>query len=560
MKEISCKILTILFKELDKNNLPPEILCQGIPYNLNYLRNENGNIEWDVYCKIMSNTRSLWNDEDYIRLGINLIEWKLHPVLSTMIGLFLNTKEMYRLITSTKRGIGTQYFRCITSTFSEIDKHHLEILVELPAGYQYCKEFFLITKGFFIAAPRLLKFSHSSVIMHETDRGALYKISLPQRNSPFAWFRQLLSLPSSKRAGIREMNETYALLYDRYNQLEESKAHIQKQAKQLETAHSISNIIRSNLDLDFTLNAVAQSMVNVAGFAAVEINVDWKMDRERIKRAVSIGIVPATTTPLKRVLEGQGNSFGEINLWLIPGSSTDDAQHLLDYVISPISIEILNALSFKLVNEYRRKLENKVDEIQRAILEERRRISGELHDDLGTNLSAIALMSGVMNQNLPGDKVGKISVIAQQSLDKINEIVWSLNPKNDNLENLVAYIRKYAVEYFEPTSIKCKVNLPSSIPDFVIKGEHRRNVFYTVKEALHNIIKHAQATETELNFSLKNDVLSIVILDNGIGIPEGELNRFGNGIRNMKSRMEMIDGKFAIENDSGTRITLSLAV
>lgn len=560
MKEVSCKTLTILFQELGKNNLPLEILCKGIPYNLNHLHNKNGNIEWDVYCKIMSNTRSLWNDDDYIRLGIKLIESKLHPVLSAMVGFFLNTKEMYRLMTGSKKGIGTQYFRCIKATFSDIDKHHLEILLELPAGYQYCKEFFLITKGVFIAAPGLLKFSHSSVIMHETDRGALYKISLPQHYRPFAWFRQFLSFLSSKRAGLRELTETYELLYDRYNQLEESKAHIQKQARQLETAHSISNIIRSNLDLDFTLNAVALSLINVAGFAAVEINVDWTMDQVPVKRIVRMGVLPAMAAPLKRVLEGHGNSIGVINLWLLPGSPTDDAQHLLDYIISPITVEILNALSFKLVNDYRKKLESKVDEIQGAILEERRRISSELHDDLGTNLSAIAIMSGVMNQNLPGDKAEKISVIAQQSLDKINEIVWSLNPKNDNLENLVAYIRKYAVEYFEPTSIRCIVNLPSEIPDLVIKGEHRRNVFYTVKEALHNIIKHAQATEAELNFTLKNDVLSIVILDNGIGIPPGELNRFGNGIMNMKSRMEKIHGKFLIENDSGTKITLFLAV
>ena len=80
------------------------------------------------------------------------------------------------------------------------------------------------------------------------------------------------------------------------------------------------------------------------------------------------------------------------------------------------------------------------------------------------------------------------------------------------------------------------------------------------KEALHNIIKHAKATEAELNFVVKNNVLSVVIHDNGIGMPQGELNRFGNGIKNMRNRMTSILGNMRIENHQGTKITLSLPV
>ena len=560
MKEVSCKVLEIFFKELDKNNLSADILCKDIPYNLDYLRNEKMNIEWAIFCKIMSNTRSVWNDDGLLQLGIKLVERKVLPVLSAMIGFFLTMKEMYRLITSSKIGIGTQYFRCIKATYRVIDKDHVEILLELPSGYHYSTEFFLVTKGFFIAAPELLKFTHSSVTMHETSLGALYKISLPQRKKYYTWFRQFLSLPSSKKAGIQILNETYKLLYDRYNQLEENKAHIQKQAKQLETAHSISNIIRSNLDLDFTLNSIAESLTEIADFAAVEINVDWTQGQEPVKRNIRMGVTPEKVKPLKRVLEGHGNSFGEIIVWPRPESPVDEAQHLLDIIILPITMEILNTFSFKLVNDYRRRLEKKVDEIQAAIVEERRRISSELHDDLGTNLSAIALLSSVTNQDVYKEKTDRISIIAQQSLDKINEIVWSLNPKNDNLDNLLAFIRKYAMEYFEPTNIRCTVKWPHEILNSVIKGEHRRNIFFIVKEAMHNIIKHAAATEVELIFAIEREVLSVVIKDNGKGFPKGELNRFGNGLKNMQNRMKSINGNFSIENHFGTKITLSLPI
>jgi len=126
---------------------------------------------------------------------------------------------------------------------------------------------------------------------------------------------------------------------------------------------------------------------------------------------------------------------------------------------------------------------------------------------------------------------------------------------------MVAYIRRYAAEYFENAPVKLKITTPARMDHIPISGEHRRNIFYAVKEALHNIIKHAQATDAELIFTMKNGGLSVVIKDNGIGMPqEGELKRFGNGISNMKNRMKSINGDFIIENHQGTKITLTLPV
>ncbi len=93
-----------------------------------------------------------------------------------------------------------------------------------------------------------------------------------------------------------------------------------------------------------------------------------------------------------------------------------------------------------------------------------------------------------------------------------------------------------------------------------ISGEHRRNIFFAVKEALHNIIKHAMATEAILKLTVKHNVLSIVIYDNGKGFNKEELNKFGNGLNNMRNRMKNINGNCIIENHKGARITLTLPV
>ncbi len=207
----------------------------------------------------------------------------------------------------------------------------------------------------------------------------------------------------------------------------------------------------------------------------------------------------------------------------------------------------------------RKKLEK-----QQAIVQERKRISADLHDDVGSGLSRIILLSEMVKKvaKTPETKkeAQKISTISQELSSNISEIIWALNSNNDYVENLVAYIRRYAAEYFENSTAKLTINTPAKMDHTPISGEHRRNIFYTVKEAMHNIIKHAKATEAELNFTVKNNVLSVVIHDNGIGMPAVEMNRFGNGLINMQNRMKNINGNFHIENHMGTKITLSVPV
>ena len=118
----------------------------------------------------------------------------------------------------------------------------------------------------------------------------------------------------------------------------------------------------------------------------------------------------------------------------------------------------------------------------------------------------------------------------------------------------------YAGDYFQNSPVRFKMTAPAHFPHTPLTSEQRRNIFYAVKEALHNVVKHAQATEAEVMVTLKNQVLAIIIRDNGVGMPEGELNRFGNGINLMRKRLEGIGGEFSIESSEGTRIILSMPV
>lgn len=190
---------------------------------------------------------------------------------------------------------------------------------------------------------------------------------------------------------------------------------------------------------------------------------------------------------------------------------------------------------------------------------ERNRISADMHDDLGSGITAIRLYSELAKTRMDETtvpEIEKISSSANELLNNMNAIIWTMNSNNDTLENMVAYIRSYSQEYFEGTGITCKYNIADKMPDMPVSGKIRRNVFLVVKEILNNIIKHSKATEVTITFTTTQDGLALLVHDNGIGIDMNNIRRFGNGLTNMKKRMEEMNIDFSIENKEGTLVTL----
>jgi signal transduction histidine kinase len=206
----------------------------------------------------------------------------------------------------------------------------------------------------------------------------------------------------------------------------------------------------------------------------------------------------------------------------------------------------------------KKEFENQIA-IIKAQQEERNRISADMHDDLGAGMTTIRLYSELAKSRIgdtPIPEIEKISSSANELLNKMNAIIWSMSSSNDSLGNMIAYIRSYSLEYFENTGINCKITIPENLPNIVVSGEIRRNVFLVVKEALNNVLKHSDAKEVTIILKRVSDGLQLTIQDNGIGINFEKLRQFGNGLKNMKKRMSDINIDFSIENNNGTLITL----
>ncbi len=210
--------------------------------------------------------------------------------------------------------------------------------------------------------------------------------------------------------------------------------------------------------------------------------------------------------------------------------------------------------------------QNQLKEMERqfAIEKERTRISKDMHDEVGASLTRISILSELAKQQRDTLKaqeiISQISEISGGVVDEMSEIIWAMNPRNDTLDSFSSYIRHYISGYLETVGISSTFLFPDEIPPHFMSSELRRNLFLTVKEALHNVVKHAGATKVHSELTLKGHILLFVIHDNGKGFDEQLIKSWGNGLTNMRKRIEESGGKFTITtgNSHGTRIMLEV--
>ncbi len=150
-----------------------------------------------------------------------------------------------------------------------------------------------------------------------------------------------------------------------------------------------------------------------------------------------------------------------------------------------------------------------------------------------------------------------ISEAAGEMIDKMSEIIWAMNSSNDSLENLIAYMRSFAADFLEHAHITHQFYIPESIPHVKLSGGTRRNIYLAVKESLHNVVKHAKATEVKIEIMVQRN-MTILIKDNGQGFNQEKVRLFGNGLKNIQKRMEAIGGQADITSDNGTIVFLDI--
>jgi signal transduction histidine kinase/ligand-binding sensor domain-containing protein len=229
-------------------------------------------------------------------------------------------------------------------------------------------------------------------------------------------------------------------------------------------------------------------------------------------------------------------------------------------LIASVCSGLILSVTFRLRRAHRVELERlaRKHEMER----ERARIAQDLHDDLGTSLTQISLLSSLLErENLPPVETRsltqQIRASSRAMVTALNEIVWAVNPKNDSLNELVGYLGNLAEAFFRSGPIRCRLDIQSEVPECSVASEVRHGLFLAFKEAINNVAKHSRATEVRVKVHCEDHNLRVAIEDNGIGFDSVAIQS-GNGLRNMNQRLEKMRGSCALSATPGGTTVLFL--
>jgi signal transduction histidine kinase/ligand-binding sensor domain-containing protein len=206
-------------------------------------------------------------------------------------------------------------------------------------------------------------------------------------------------------------------------------------------------------------------------------------------------------------------------------------------------------------------------QFQREMERERTRIARDIHDELGSGLTEIILLSNsLQHESSPNDKdqelVGKIHDRAQMLTQDMDEVVWAVDAKNDTIEGLLNYLNDFAQQHLNLAGIACKLDFPPDTPNHPISAEVRHNLFLAAKEAINNITRHSGATAASIRATYQPPQFTLTIEDNGRGFDPANTRPHASGLSNMRQRLIEIGGECDMEPlpAGGSRIRFTILI
>lgn len=225
---------------------------------------------------------------------------------------------------------------------------------------------------------------------------------------------------------------------------------------------------------------------------------------------------------------------------------------------------LVGSVRYAVWRRLRRRIEHL--DFQNLMEKERARIAQDIHDDLGTRLTRISLISETVRrdaQNLPTlvPALDEIRSTVMEMTRALDEIVWAVDPQQDSLESLVSYLVYFAQDLLGVAGVKCRLSFPVKLPPWVLFPDVRHNLFLAFNEVLNNAIKHARATEVHIGLELEASRFVLWITDNGCGFDPAEASAGvngappsrprGSGLSYLKTRLHKIKGNLEIDSQPG---------
>ncbi len=577
MKEVSSKVFMVFMKPLKAKGVPLETMVRGTAVTLAMLHDKNARIDWTDTCAIMRNLRPHFTDAEYRQLGRSYLQSPGVRFIFVVGRLLLTPMSFYAWMNK-PRGTNNQLFNCIKPAHRELNDHECEVDLLVDDGLEICWEFFVITSGNFVEMPRLLGYPAAEVTLTPIPRGGRFHVVVANRTSILTRIKRALTWPFTVRTAARELEAAHETLQERYEQLEDARTQLDRQATRLRTAHKVTQLIQADLDLDRTLELIAEALIDEAGFVGVELDVAVTMDEVPIERAARRGATTGGT--LRRELAGQGQQrIGELRVFLAESADPAEGEAVLAFLVPSVSMALVNAVTFRVVEDYRQALERRVaartrdlntarDELTATVrrLEEvqldRERLFQNISHEIRTPLVLILLaVEAVLDAHRP-----TLAPRALAHLDTITTSARKLVRLVDELLLLAAGRERELTATLEPVALGPAIvaiaggwrlaaeaagqTLEVAVADGLVAQADPIALERILSNLLSNAIKFTPAGgRIEVAATATDDVITVAVADTGPGIDD-ELRR------RLFGRFEQ--GSAGVASGRGSGIGLSL--
>ena len=237
-------------------------------------------------------------------------------------------------------------------------------------------------------------------------------------------------------------------------------------------------------------------------------------------------------------------------------------KNVRNLLIGGLGLILLLGITYMNRIQLKRKLEQ-----QKSLLSMRNNISQDLHDDIGASLSNINILNELAKRNIgqpekSKEYLSRASEDIQRISESLSDIVWNINPRYDDLQNLFIRMKRYAADMLDGKNINGQFDFPSNGAGPALSMTQRRDLYLVFKEAVNNLVKYSQASNAMISVNTDVHSITLVVRDDGKGFDRNS-SRMGNGLQNMEQRAKKASGaSLTIQSQpgSGTTVTLDMKV
>jgi signal transduction histidine kinase len=543
MSEVSCRVLDVIFDDARKRGIDVADFAKGVNVPLAVLRDKKQRITWPEFSAVLKNIRRHYALEELEVIGGAFTKSPVIKPLAVVASLLFTAGDFYEWAYSPNNPMKSA-FACIGSSYIGRERGEAIITLSLKPEFTPSEEFNYISKGALVALPRLVGEPPANVDMEPLTNGVRYVVQYSSRGGQLAFLRKLLTLPFNLFRAGRALKAAHEDLSERYFELDSAKQLVSRQAKQLMTAHTISQMVHADLDVDRTLAAVSNALTRIASYQGVCISLEGAQRREATSGATDGE--PSLVMPL----EARGLAIGSVALWFGDGTDVEERTALCDIVAPTIAMALHAAVTHDELLDAHAHLERRVEERTAELVaardalaetieqletaqETRARLFANINHEIRTPLTLILLSVDEMRRTRPAE-AGRLIAIARNArklLRLIDGLLLLAAGDEDKLgitphKTDVGELLRGVVESFAPSARQYQVKLHADIPETLFAEVDEAAVDRIVSNLISNAIKFTPiGGDVYLAGAIAGAELVLTVRDTGVGLGEEFLSR-----------------------------------